>query len=177
MYDFYSCFPIVPLEASRILGLCTGDVPRTLTGGLPFFGGPGNNYSLHAIAEAHERVRGQSTVAVVYANGGMTTKHAAGRYSGIPPKAVRIKTSPPTPRGAETSNDENPEGRIATYTVEYKRGEATGVLCIGETDDGARFYARGGADQAADILTDDPLGAHIKTRTISGQNMISVLTP
>ena len=27
----------------------------TLTGGLPFFGGAGNNYSAHAIAEAVQR--------------------------------------------------------------------------------------------------------------------------
>ena len=36
-----------------------GDDPRglTLTGGLPYFGGPGNSYSLHAIAETVAEMR------------------------------------------------------------------------------------------------------------------------
>ncbi|NED69845.1 acetyl-CoA acetyltransferase, partial [Streptomyces sp. SID10244] len=51
--DIYSCFPIAVSNVIDPLGI-TGDDARglTLTGGLPFFGGPGNNYSLHAIAEA-----------------------------------------------------------------------------------------------------------------------------
>ncbi|MEM7730680.1 MAG: hypothetical protein AAF311_15670, partial [Pseudomonadota bacterium] len=86
LYDLYSCFPIAPLEAMRVLGLQVGDQPLTVTGGLPFFGGPGNNYSLHAIAEMHQRLRGTEKVGAVYANGGMMTKHAVGRYGGHPPK-------------------------------------------------------------------------------------------
>jgi acetyl-CoA C-acetyltransferase len=52
-FDFYSCFPIAVFNIIEAIGLSASD-PRglTLTGGLPFFGGPGNNYSMHAIAEA-----------------------------------------------------------------------------------------------------------------------------
>lgn len=40
------------------LGL-SGDDPRglTLTGGLPYFGGPGNSYSAHGIAETVVQMR------------------------------------------------------------------------------------------------------------------------
>ncbi len=51
-FDLYSCFPFPVFAICEALGL-TGDDPRglTLTGGLPYFGGPGNSYSLHGIAE------------------------------------------------------------------------------------------------------------------------------
>ena len=51
-FDLYSCFPFPVFNICDGLGLGPDD-PRglTLTGGLPFFGGPGNNYSMHAIAE------------------------------------------------------------------------------------------------------------------------------
>jgi hypothetical protein len=49
LYDFYSCFPIVPKLASAHLGLpiVKGSKPVTLLGGLTSFGGAGNNYSMH----------------------------------------------------------------------------------------------------------------------------------
>ena len=42
--DIYSCFPCVIDQAAKRLGRQGKDM--TLTGGLPFFGGPGNNLSL-----------------------------------------------------------------------------------------------------------------------------------
>jgi acetyl-CoA C-acetyltransferase len=175
LYDLYSCFPVVPLEAMRILGLKQDDVPLTLTGGLPFFGGPGNNYSLHGIAEAHKAVRGTQKTAVVYANGGLASKHAVGRYTGEAPDQVSLHRSPdPDPVMALASGDD-PSGTIATYTVEYKRGEPSGVLLIGQTDEGARFYARGGVNMTDAFITDDPIGAMIKTQTKGGQNLLTEL--
>ena len=51
-FDLYSCFPFPVFVICEALGLAADD-PRglTLTGGLPYFGGPGNSYSLHGIAE------------------------------------------------------------------------------------------------------------------------------
>ena len=49
--DLYSCFPIAPRLSAAMLGLAPDDPrPLTVTGGLPWFGGPGNNYTTHAIA-------------------------------------------------------------------------------------------------------------------------------
>ena len=52
--DLYSCFPVVVQMAARELGLALDDPdrPLTLTGGLTFGGGPGNNYTSHGIAQA-----------------------------------------------------------------------------------------------------------------------------
>ncbi|MEL6687985.1 MAG: hypothetical protein AAFP97_10235, partial [Pseudomonadota bacterium] len=175
LYDLYSCFPVVPLEAMRILGLDIDDGPFTLTGGLPFFGGPGNNYSLHGIAEAHHAVRGTDKTAVVYANGGLASKHAAGRYSGTAPETVTLNRHPDVAPSKTLEMSENPSGTIVSYTVEYKRGEATGVLVVGETDAGARFYARADVVLAHTFLDDDPIGAPIKTNTQNGMNLITHL--
>ena len=81
--DLYSCFAIPVLNLIDAFGLDVDD-PRgwTLTGGLPFFGGPGNNYSTHAIAEAVTRCRAApGSFALVGANGGTMSKYAAGVYS------------------------------------------------------------------------------------------------
>jgi len=54
--DLYSCFPAPVFNICDGVGLDPGD-PRglTLTAKLPFFGGAGNNYSVHAIAETVQR--------------------------------------------------------------------------------------------------------------------------
>ncbi len=86
--DLYSCFPIAVEMACQEFGIA-GDDPRglTLTGGLPYFGGPGNNYVMHSIAEAIGRARkspGQR--GLVTANGWFLTKYAMGIYSTDAPK-------------------------------------------------------------------------------------------
>ncbi len=83
--DLYSCFAIPVLNLLDAFGLDRDD-PRgwTLTGGLPFFGGAGNNYSAHAIAEAVARCRAApGDHVLVGANGGIMSKYAAGIYSTI----------------------------------------------------------------------------------------------
>ena len=48
--DIYSCFPSAVQIALKEIGIKENDPrPLTVTGGLPFFGGPMNNYSMHAI--------------------------------------------------------------------------------------------------------------------------------
>lgn len=84
--DFYSCFAIPVFNQCDHFGLSVDD-PRglTLTGGLPFFGGAGNNYSAHAIAEAAQKVRAdRGSFALVGANGGWMSKYATGIYSTQP---------------------------------------------------------------------------------------------
>jgi acetyl-CoA C-acetyltransferase len=80
--DLYSCFAIAVFNLTDALALPTdGSRALTLTGGLPFFGGAGNNYATHAIAEAVARCRAApGSRALVGANGGAMGKYAAGIY-------------------------------------------------------------------------------------------------
>ena len=172
LFDLYSCFPCAVLIAAEALGLDWRTTPATVTGGLPFFGGPGNSYSLHAIATMAERLRAApDAFGLILANGGFLSKEAAGVYSATPPRdwepissaaiAQQIAADP-APRLVDGPAD----ATIDTYTVAFTKGVPTRGYVIGTTVDGARILARTARDDAvvlAALLADDPLGrtAHI----------------
>ncbi len=86
-FDLYSCFPSMVEMALEALGMALDDPrPLTVTGGLPFFGGPMGNYSMHAIASVVDKIRSQDFArAMVCANGGFNTRHSVGIYGTRPP--------------------------------------------------------------------------------------------
>jgi len=86
-FDFYSCFPSIVEICMNEIGIKEDD-PRdlTLTGGLPFFGTPLSNYSLHAVINTVESIRANPSLKVmVIANGGFNTKQSIGIYGTTPP--------------------------------------------------------------------------------------------
>ncbi len=90
LLDVYSCFPAAVELAAEALGLATDDGRGlTLTGGLPYFGGPGNNYTTHAIATVTDRLRATGTpetrLGLATGLGWFVTKHALGLYGTAPP--------------------------------------------------------------------------------------------
>lgn len=148
--DFYSCFAIPVFNQCDHFGLAVDD-PRglTLTGGLPFFGGAGNNYSAHAIAEAVQRVRAdRGSFALVGANGGWMSKYATGIYSTEPadwsakdrfavlPKATDKVPAARGPVAAAT---------VETYTIN-RSPKGDQAIFIGRSDAGERVV--GNADLA-----------------------------
>jgi acetyl-CoA C-acetyltransferase len=85
LFDLYSCFPVAVQAGADALGLAL-DRPLTVTGGLPFAGGPWNNYVMHAIATMVTCLReAPGERGLVWANGGYLTKFATGIYSTEPP--------------------------------------------------------------------------------------------
>ncbi len=88
LFDFYSCFPIAVFNMLEGLGLEVSDPrPFTVTGGLPFFGGAGNNYSMHAIASMARALRERpGAFGLVGANGGFLSKYSVGIYSTKAPR-------------------------------------------------------------------------------------------
>jgi acetyl-CoA C-acetyltransferase len=84
LVDLYSCFPAAVELGAQSLGLAL-DSQLTRTGGLPFAGGPWNNYVMHAIATMIADLRDRpGERGLVWGNGGYTTKHAFGVYSTEP---------------------------------------------------------------------------------------------
>jgi acetyl-CoA C-acetyltransferase len=81
-FDLYSCFPAAVQLASNALGLTPDDPrPRTATGGLPYFGGPGASYSIHGIACLIEKLRSDpESIAGAVSLGGMVSDFAVGFY-------------------------------------------------------------------------------------------------
>lgn len=99
LFDFYSCFPIVPKLAAQHLGLpiTGGKKSLTLLGGLTSFGGAGNNYSMHALTAMTRAIReGKGKTGLVLCNGGVMSyqyvvvlsKHS--RTSGVYPQETSL---------------------------------------------------------------------------------------
>ncbi|HYL73657.1 MAG TPA: acetyl-CoA acetyltransferase [Bryobacteraceae bacterium] len=182
-FDLYSCFPSAVEIACQEIGLAEDD-PRdlTVTGGLPYFGGPGNNYAMHAIAEMVHRLRCQpGAFGLVTANGNYVTKHAAGLYSTAPLAHPWAREDPnilereldqlpkapftETPNGAAT---------IETYTVSHsKSGPEDGIVVGRLTESGTRCIANTPSDPPllADLETRDALGRPGTVRSVDGRNL------
>jgi acetyl-CoA C-acetyltransferase len=171
--DLYSCFPIAVSNVADGLGLAADD-PRglTVTGGLPFFGGAGNNYSMHAIAEAVQRARSTpGSYVLVGANGGVMSKYSVGVYSTEPGDWASDRSEAlqddiaALPKVAVTRNADGP-GTIETYSVRYDWPVTTGVI-IGRLDaDGSRFMALSDDEDLVALMTGgDPIGAPIAVKS------------
>jgi acetyl-CoA C-acetyltransferase len=121
----------------------------TLTGGLPFFGGPGNNYTLHGICEVVRACRvAPGSLGLAHGNGGWMSKQAIGIYStewvegevfADQDKIAKVVAAQSAP--GQTAS---PTGKatVESYIVQYKRGEPVSAILIGQLGDGKRFYAK-----------------------------------
>jgi len=150
--DLYSCFPVAVQVTRDMLGIAVTDArPLTVTGGLPYFGGPGNNYVMHAMAQMVETLREHpGRTGLVTGNSFYMTKHSAAVCSTRPPenraavvddirlcqKAVDLRPKhemDPLPSGPAT---------VETYTVTYDRNNLPSAgIVIGKEDNGKRFAA------------------------------------
>lgn len=154
--DLYSCFPVAVELACAEIGLAEND-PRglTVTGGLPYFGGPGNNYVMHSIAEMMARLRAKpGAYGLVTANGWYLTKHAFGIYSTESTEGAWKRRDPKTYQGEIDALDHPeivfaPEGEatIETYTVTHAREGYRSGIVIGRDGRGRRFVANTPADE------------------------------
>jgi acetyl-CoA C-acetyltransferase len=161
-FDLYSCFPS-SIEAARgSFGIRPGDERAlTLTGGLPYHGGPGSNYVTHAICNALAALRSGKGPLAVHGNGYYLTKQAVGIYGAEPPES----TPGPAPTGLSSSDFGDPTVKvdpaaagaatITAWTVPYDRnGERGQAIVIADTPAGTRTIAR-----ADDELTTVLLGS------------------
>jgi len=174
--DLYSCCPIAVFNVLDGLNL-NADDPRgfTVTGGGAYFGTPGNNYSMHAIAACMRRLRAQpGSYALVGANGGVLSKYSVGIYSTQPTAwrrcnneeiQVRLDCAP------AGSVDQYPDGaaHIETYTVVYEKGAPAYAVIVGRLEANNRRFlalsADGDADLLARMLREEPIGQRIFARS------------
>jgi acetyl-CoA C-acetyltransferase len=150
-FDIYSCFPSAVQIIKKEIGINDND-PRdlTLTGGLPYFGGPWSNYSMHAIITAVNLIRKNSSLKImVVANGGYNTKQSFGIYGTEPPlkpwteiddakiqKSILENTLP------EPVIQANGNLTIEAYTFLHERdGRPKRGIVIGHLENGYRTCA------------------------------------
>lgn len=164
LLELYSCFPIAAssyVEALRVT------MPRalTITGGMPFAGGPFNNYVLQARCRAAELLRAQRQgTALVSSVSGMLTKPGFGLWSAKPGPRGFVEADVSAAVAAQSTtvpvlDTHTGSAAIAGYTVLYGRAQRPRAVALVDTPTGARVLtssedpARIGAPHATTVLS------------------------
>ena len=183
--DLYSCFPVAVEVGAEELGLSLDD-PRglTVTGGLPYAGGPGNNYVMHSIAVMMQKLRAKAgTYGLVTGNGWYLTKQSTGIYSTTAPGKPFEREDPailqrqidalPHPEIVERPRG---AGVIETYTVVHKREGPFMAIVVGRDANGRRFVANtpDDAQTLASLEASEQIG---RTGTVAQSGELNIFTP
>ncbi len=189
LIDFYSCFPSAVEMAIEALGLSEDDSRGfTVTGGLPYFGGPGNNYTTHAIAtmasELHQSRAasggtGGTAFGLVSGLGWYATKHSYGVYATTPPpggfkvgdtssdQAAIDATEVPVRSGESVDGDLLRSAVVVAGTVVYDRnGDPVSAPVFARLADGSHVVAKAHGEEMAHLAGADLVGREI---AIEGQ--------
>lgn len=153
VFDLYSCFGSAVEFARDALGLRQDDPrPISLTGGLPYHGGPSSNYMGHSISHLVDHLRANPSQAGMVTGVGMhMTKHVAAIYSVSPGPIVRDGEDPSTQQWRAPSNSpdvtvvDQADGRCvirAATVVHASDGSPDHAIAVCELPDGTRCYAR-----------------------------------
>lgn len=141
--DLYSCFASSLAFATDALAIAPGDPrPLTVTGGLPYHGGPGSNYATHALAAMASVLREDpGSLGLVTGVGMHMEHHSATLWSTTPMPVAR-----PEPPGALASLavEERPAGNgvVAAFSTVLGRDRPPWTALLCELPGGTRCYAR-----------------------------------
>ncbi len=143
------------------------DDPRlaTVTGGLPYFGGPGSGYVLHAIVTMTDRLRDDPDAHGIVSGVGMyMAKHSYGVYAAkpgplTPPDADAVQAEADAVGSRAIVERPGGPGELVAHTVSYSRdGRPEKLLAVCELPDGSRCYGEStdeglmGASRATELV-------------------------
>ncbi len=150
--DLYSCFASSLSFARDALGITT-DRQLTVTGGLPYHGGPGSNYTTHALAAMVETLRGDPGSSGLVSGIGMhMTSHAAALLSTTPgPLSQTAAPDPATAPIVPLASAPDGPAEVVAWSTTYGREGPEWTALIAELPDGSRCYARLEEPPAADV--------------------------
>ena len=134
LIDLYSCFPVAIQQFENVLNLNT-ETSRTITGAMPFAGGPLNNYMLHATVQALLKLRSESGHSLITGVSGMMTKQSfclwSSEYQMPFYHADVTKKAQQLDKPIPISNAKHGNGIVIGYTVLYEGTKPTlGVFYI-----------------------------------------------
>jgi acetyl-CoA C-acetyltransferase len=162
--DLYSCFASSLHFACDALGISPADGRGlTVTGGLPYHGGPGSGYLTHSIAATVELLRNDPGALGLVSGVGMhMTKHVFGVYSAVP-APVESPAPVTTPPAAPVVPTFAGDATVAAYSVVHGRdGAPERALLVCDLPGGARTYARTtDADVCARAEREELVGARV----------------
>ncbi len=187
-FDLYSCFPAaveLALQSLDLRGPAAGDDrPLTVTGGLGFAGGPGNNYSTHAIAAMVETCRREpGSVGLVTALGWYATKHSVGIYSTAPPESGFVAVDPSLTQATvdalprrEPANLVDGEVVVESMSVIFERdGIPSLAILTALIPDGRRALANTRDRAAMESMCEQPWeGTTVTLRNDGSSNSLAV---
>jgi acetyl-CoA C-acetyltransferase len=155
--DLYSCFASSLHFARDALGISPTDGRAlSVTGGLPYHGGPGSGYMTHSIAQMARELRADPGSTGMVSGVGMNmTKHVFGVYSTAPGTVTRPESAK-VQRALDAAGDGDGDGarvgiadtwegeaEVAAYSVVHGRdGEPEWALLVCDVDRDTRAYAR-----------------------------------
>lgn len=149
--DLYSCFPAAVNFARDALGVSDRPGDKvTLTGGLPYAGGPAASYVCTSITKLVDRLKAdRDGIGLISGLGMMMSNHCYGLFGTRP-----LEIHKPVDEAAVQAEldriplklvrtDYTGPCTIATYTTIHDRnGDATAAAAIVDLPDGSRAYAR-----------------------------------
>jgi acetyl-CoA C-acetyltransferase len=156
--DLYSCFPVAVQMAREALGIGEDDARElTVTGGLPYAGGPGNAYTLCSLASLAERLRARpGAKGLLTGVGWYMTRHSVGVFASAPPPSARSAKAlepnvPAPPPAVAVVGDATGSATIESYTVVHERdGAPARGIVVARLADGRRCLAHTPTDR--DVL-------------------------
>jgi len=183
-FDLYSCFASSLSFALDALGVdhdpfLTGERAVTVTGGLPYHGGPGSNYMTHSIAAMAERLRRDpGSYGLVSGVGMHMTKHVYGLWSTepgpmTPPDPVALAEQVRADQEVVAITDvAEGAATVATFSVLHGRdGSPEWAALVCDLPDGTRCYARlEGSEALTSAERDDLVGRTVTLVSDDGVN-------
>ena len=141
LIDLYSCFPVAVQQFENVLNLNT-KTSRTITGAMPFAGGPLNNYMLHATVQALLKLRSESGHSLITGVSGMMTKQSfclwSSEYQMPFYHADVTKKAQQLDKPIPISNAKHGNGIVIGYTVLYEGTKPTSGVFYIEDSQGER---------------------------------------
>ncbi len=162
-FDLYSCFPSAIQIARDEIGLSKmDDRALTVTGGLRFAGGPGNNYPMHSIATMMNVLRADPQAkGLVSGLGWNITKHSLCIYSHysnrsrshlLTNSAEDLQSKVDALERIMVDPQPSGNGTVETYTLLFDRlGQPKQGVIVGRLQNGQRFLAN--TEESEDIFS------------------------
>ncbi len=181
--DLYSCFPSAVEVACQEFGIAFDDPrPFTVTGGLPYFGGPGNNYVMHAVVNMMDKLREDpGSNGFINANGWYLTKHSAAVYSTEPgnrdwsfESSTQLQEEINQGTSPDFAEKANGSCSIETYTVIHNGQTPERAIIVGLLDDNRRFFGitENNIELLNDMTKNEYLGVEATVTYSNGKNII-----
>ncbi len=137
LYDLYSCFPVAVQMFAKSLKL--EDInDKTITGAMPFAGGPLNSYVLHSTAKLIEKLRENNNIGIVTGVSGMMTKQSYALWSKNPLIDFKYKDCSHKAKEIELpvklSDQKSGSGKVIGYTILVRNKVNKAIIFVDTVD-------------------------------------------